>query len=150
MQTLIERLFKRKSKPVADKRIKYRRQKFDYDCGQTCLDMLGYNGYKIFPKPNGLTQDKVAEIFGHKSEEIISIEFSEQTYFDTPHFITVNTMAAWGWHNVIGYKDQIYCPSLGIFKIQDYKKYLWWGTGFPIPFAEDSNLNQTTGFTSCN
>jgi len=143
MPNLIAMLLKRKTKLVADSRIRYGKQQSDYDCGQTCLDMLGYDGHRMFPG-KAVIEDKVAEIFGYARDQIRCIDFNEKTFFELPYFLTVMRGDQWGWHAVIGFKDQIYCPSLGIFKIPDYKKYIWNSTtGFPIPFAEDNNKNNT-------
>lgn len=136
MLSLIDRLLKRK--PVADEKIKYRKQQFDYDCGQTCLTMLGYEGYRMFPGKEAVFQSKVAEIFGYTRDQILHIEFNGNTFFNNPHYLTVIGCTELEWHAVVGFKDQIYCPSLGIFKIPDYKKFIWSSViGFQVPFAED-------------
>lgn len=146
MSSLVDRLLKRKPKPIADEKISYRKQQFDYDCGQTCLDMLGWDGHQIFPEEfpeeRCFLGSKAAEIFGYTRNQISYTELNEDTFFENPYLLNVMRCDQWGWHAVIGFKDQIYCPSLGIFKIPEYTKYIWSSaTGFPVPFAQESELN---------
>ena len=155
MLNLVDRLLKQK--PIADERIRYVKQRDDSDCGRACLCMMGYDGYQMFSRSGGIRVDKVAKKFGYTKNQISLIELNNNTFFEEPHFLTVSTMRAeqWGFlavlHAVIGYKDQIYCPSLGIFKISEYTKYIWGRTiaGFPVPFAYESNLNLPR-LTPCN
>ena len=54
MLNLISKLLRRKPAVIADERISYRKQEHDYDCGQTCLEMLGYSyAYALFPETTG-------------------------------------------------------------------------------------------------
>lgn len=168
MPTLIDRLLKRKPKPVANEKIEYRKQQFDYDCGQTCLGMLGWDGHQIFPEGYIFISD-LAEIFGHDINKIPLTKLDENTFFENPHLLTVMMGDTWGrtaiigfkdqspyfpifkMHAIIGFKDQVYCPSLGIFKIKDYRKFILDNltVGFPIPLAQESNLNLPR-LTGCN
>ena len=155
MLNLIDRLLKQK--PIADERIRYVKQRDDSDCGHACLCMLGYDGYQMFPRSRCIRVDKVAKIrvykvakkFGYTKNQISLIELNNNTFFEEPHFLTVMNQS--GFHAVIGFKDLIYCPSFGIFKIPDYTKYIYGlnTAGFPVPFADESNLNLPR-LTDCN
>ncbi len=65
MLSLIDRFLKRK--PAANEKIKYIEQQFDYDCGQTCLDMLGHDGHNMFPD-KALAREDLISIVGVKED----------------------------------------------------------------------------------
>ncbi len=134
MSSLIDRLLKRK--PVADEKIRYIEQRFDYDCGQTCLDMLGYDGHKMFPG-RALTREELRSIEGVKED--YEIVLSETTHFEEPYIFDVpGVRDPSQYHFILVHGNRVYCPSLGVFKIKKYLRNIWSPrSAFQVPFAED-------------
>ena len=61
---------------------------------------------------------------------------TDVSYFEDPHLLIVRPTTNHGNHFVLAYKDQIYCPSLGIFKILDFSRHVWSEVhAFSVPFA---------------
>ena len=85
------------------------RQKTEYDCGQTCLDMLGYDGHGMFPT-RLLTTKQLMSIEGVVLRE--DIDNPHKTFYDEPCMIVTTNFIIGHW--TIGYKDRIFCPSRGI------------------------------------
>jgi len=102
--------------PEFDGKVKYFKQRFDYDCGQTCLDMLGYDGHGMFPTKNGMVREDLESIPGFRVIERESLRNSNKVWdlsFPEPVLIDIRTFKAAN-HYVIGFKRFIYCPSLGV------------------------------------
>ena len=131
-----EKLRKKKNKPVGEDGIMFNYQEYDYDCGHTCLDMLGYDGHNMFPGKKGLerkellTIDKVKNVF-------LSVD---PKFFNIPHMIIVESIYyPEQQHWVVGYKDKIYCPSIGIKPVKEYSRYVWFFDFFEIPLKVDQD-----------
>jgi len=52
-------------KSLEDSPINHKFQMYEYDCGQTCLDMLGYDGHAMFPNKL-VSYDEMKSIVGAK------------------------------------------------------------------------------------
>ena len=96
-------------------------QREDYDCGQTCLDMLGYEGRTLFPQRSVESQDFLS-IAGAKSLELL-ITMEEELDYDQPIIWVLMAKGQFTtpFHCVIRYKDQIYCPTIGQMDAKTYK-----------------------------
>lgn len=102
--------------------IKPKLQKYDYDCGQTCLEMLGYSGHKMFPNREVQTSD-LRSIPGAQ-EVTVPVGQEETLDYSIPHvWILLGKGSVAGViHWVIRYKNRIYCPTLGEMNAQKYKQ----------------------------
>ena len=134
MLSLIDRLLKRK--PATDEKIRYIEQWLDYDCGQTCLDMLGYDGHNMFPG-RALEREELISIEGVKED--YEIVLSETTHFEEPYIFSVRSVVDPSqYHFILVHGNKVYCPSLGVFKIKKYLRNIWSPrSAFQVPFAED-------------
>ena len=102
-------------------RIKPILQRSNYDCGQTCLDMLGYDGHGMFPNEEVSSSD-LRSIHGAR-EATVPIGQEETLDYSIPHIwiLLGKDKVAGAQHWVIRHEDKIYCPTVGIMDAQDYK-----------------------------
>lgn len=129
-QKILKDLQNRRKKkwPVGKDGIIFKYQEDSYDCGQTCLEMLGYNGHQMFPEKRGLTEEELKLIEGVR--EIYDPQYH---FFEKPSMIIVEFLLDEQLHWTVGYKDKIYCPGLGIEPIKKYSKYVWFRDLFEVP-----------------
>jgi len=120
------RFFKRLSMKVSSKNaeIKFIRQKHRWDCAHTCLNMLKYDSYSIFPEKDGINTDHILNkiLF---SKKLDLYENREKSFYDNPILITVRTSFQDNVsHLILGYLDKIYDPLYrkGIYWAEKYMK----------------------------
>jgi hypothetical protein len=128
-QKILKDLQNRKKKkwPVGEDGIIFRYQEDSYDCGQTCLEMLGYEGHQMFPEKRGLREEELEKIDGVKTYE------GDNFFFKIPCMISTTNVFDEQRHWVIGHKDKIYCPTLGILPNKKYRKSVWFDNLYEIP-----------------
>lgn len=102
-------------------------QRYDYDCGHTVLDMLGYDGHNIFPKRAMKSSDW--ESIPGVVEVTVPVGLEEQLDYSVPVIWTFLPKAQFqsgtSMHDVIRFGDKIYCPSVGVMDAEEYKeKYI--------------------------
>jgi hypothetical protein len=100
-------------------------QQSNFDCGQTVLDMLGYDGHKMFPNRE-ISSGDLRSIPG--AEEVtLPVGREEELDYTYPKvwiFIGKGKVAGPN-HWVIRHKEKIYCPSVGEMNAAEYKtKYV--------------------------
>ena len=102
-------------------------QKFQssiFDCGQTTLDMLGYDGHAMFPGGE-MTASDMRSIPGVR-EVTVPVGEEETLDYNIPHVWGIQPKpeiaAFMSGHFVIRYKNKIYCPSVGTMDAQEYKE----------------------------
>lgn len=129
-QKILKDLQNRRKKkwPVGKDGIIFKYQEDSYDCGQTCLEMLGYNGHQMFPEKRGLKEEELKLIEG-----VREIYPQGNHFFEMPSMIIVEFLLDQQLHWVVGYKDKIYCPGLGIKPNKKYRKYVWFKDVFEVP-----------------
>ncbi|HEB46942.1 MAG TPA: hypothetical protein ENI22_00550 [Candidatus Pacearchaeota archaeon] len=144
MLSLIDRFLKRK--PASNEKIKYIEQKFDYDCGQTCLEMLGYDGHNMFPD-KALIREDLMSIVGVKEESYENIRSLIPSFPEEPCIFSVRMVAdVPEYHWILVYENKVYCPSFGVFTIEEYLENIWSPlAAFQIPFAEDMKHTIVSG-----
>ncbi len=96
-------------------------QKTNYDCGQTCLDMLGYDGNKMFPGVEVSSSD-LRSIPGAK-DLTLPVGQEETLDYSYPHIwiLLGKDKVAGAQHWVIRHGDKIYCPTVGVMDSKEYK-----------------------------
>ena len=138
LRELIKRLFNEELKK--NDGIIHQYQRNDYDCGQTCLDMLGYDGHNMF-QGKALEIKELASLPGVR--RLDDVRLSKNTYFENPCIL--NVMGATESeirHYALAYKDRIYCPSLGVFKVKKYLRMIWsWVEIFEVPLKRKTSEN---------
>ena len=105
-------------------KIQQKLQETNYDCGQTCLEMLGYDGYGMF---NGREMDSNDFRSLQGVEEVtVPIGQEENLDYSFPHIWLILPKARFvsgtSAHFVIRHRDQIYCPRVGTVNYQEYKQ----------------------------
>ena len=102
-------------------KIKPMLQRSNYDCGQTALDMLGYDGHRMFPNGEVSSSD-LKSIQGAK-EVTVPVGQEETLNYSTPHIwiLLGKDKVAGAQHWVIRHEDKIYCPTVGTMDAQEYK-----------------------------
>ena len=102
-------------------KIKLKIQSSNYACGQTCLDMLGYDGHKMFPGREVLSSD-LRSIPGTR-EVTVPVGEEEKLDYSYPHIwiLLGKGKEKVSPHMVIRHKDMIYCPTLGKMDAHKYK-----------------------------
>lgn len=138
LRELIKRLFNEESKK--NDGIIHQYQSYDYDCGQTCLDMLGYDGHNMFPVRE-LKIEELASLPGIR--RLDDVRLSKNTYFENPCILIVmGATESENRHYALAHKDKIYCPSLGVFKVKKYSRMVWYmGETFEVPFKGETSEN---------
>lgn len=102
-------------------------QRSNYDCGHTCLEMLGYDGHEMF-SGREMTSKDMRSIPGAR-EVTVRIGQEETLDYAVPHVWSLlpkpEFVASTTAHFVIRYKDKIFCPSVGTLNSEEYKiKYV--------------------------
>jgi hypothetical protein len=115
-------LIKRKFPKVPQKKydLKYVKQKYDWDCGQACLRMLGYDSYNIFPSKALSSEEllkKIPNVIDMSGESE-----SKKYFFEKPMMFSIDVPWQDDNHWILCYKDKTYCPSLGVFYSKYYRK----------------------------
>ncbi len=103
-------------------RIKQKLQNSNFDCGQTCLDMLGYDGHELFPNQEVSSFD-LRSIPG--AQEVTVPAGQEETLdYTYPHIwiLLGKDKVAGAQHWIIRHGDNIYCPTVGTMDAKEYKK----------------------------
>lgn len=102
--------------------VKQKFQKSNFDCGQTCLDMLGYDGHKMFPDHEIFSSD-LRSIPGAQ-EIMIPVGHEETLDYSYPHIwiLLGKDRVEGARHWVIRHRDKIYCPTVGTMDSDEYKK----------------------------
>ena len=97
-------------------------QSGNFDCGQTCLDMLGYDGHNMFPNQEVSSSD-LRSIPGAQ-EVTVPVGQEETLDYTYPHIWSLlgKDKVAGAQHWIIRYGDKIYCPTVGTVDAQEYKK----------------------------
>ena len=104
--------------------IKQQLQRYNYDCGHTCLDMLGFDGHNMF---NGreMTSEDMRSLPG-TMEVTVPVGQEETIDYRIPHVWAIlpkpEFAAGTSAHFVIRHRDNIYCPSVGIVDSNEYKQ----------------------------
>lgn len=121
-------------------RIKQKLQRSNFDCGQTCLDMLGYDGHNMFPDQE-LSSSDLRTILGAQ-EVTVPVGQEETQDYTYPHIWIVlgKDKVAGALHCVIRHGDKIYCPTVGTVVAQEYKKQYvaFILQGYVVPFEGQS------------
>ena len=117
--------------------IKYKHKRYSYDCTQTCLDMLGYDGHQMFPDKAMTTKDL-------KSIPGVELILDDDTtpdstipqFFEQPNLILCSDslIEEYPWHCVLAFKDKVYCPDRGVRPASEYLKKVWVHEIYEIPF----------------
>lgn len=97
-------------------------QTSNFDCGQTCLDMLGYDGHNMFPK-NEVSSSDLRSIPG--AQEVTVLTGQEETLdYTYPHIwiLLGKDKVAGAQHWAIRHGNKIYCPTVGTMDSDEYKK----------------------------
>lgn len=95
--------------------IKPLKQQSDYDCGQTCLEMLGYNNIRdIYPKKELIARD-LHELAGAQAVEAQNADFT------TPHMMLIENKQI-GRHWIVRINGKVICPVRGVFDADDFEK----------------------------
>ncbi len=121
--------------------LKYIPQQSDWDCGQTSLDMLGYDGHRMFPDvPLTYRQTEsikgVESVYADSYKDEKGYREGDVFFFDKPAMLDVVVPGLTEGHFVVGYKDKVYCPSLGVFYANDYLTRVFIPHAFTVPFNE--------------
>ena len=99
-------------------------QKSNYDCGHTCLEMLGYNGHEMF-SGREMTSGDMRSIPGVR-EVTVPIGLEETLDYNLPHVWAILPKPRFATrtsgHFVIRYKEKIFCPRVGTVDSKEYKK----------------------------
>src|SRR5258708_4775293 len=97
-------------------------QRYDYDCGQACLCMLGFDAYKLFPKKKqGLstsdlfTIPQAIELSSH-DEDVKTYDYSFPILLIFTGKGPIDGLTHW----VIRYKNWVFCPGAGKVKAATY------------------------------
>lgn len=103
--------------------IRFEGQRSNYDCGQTCLDMLKQDGHKFFPKE--LSVKDVFEFMDIEKDKITILDGEDsQVAYDRPQLVLMrkdnNQMHKYHW--VIKLRDLVICPSTGVMNAESYQK----------------------------
>lgn len=117
--------------------IKYQKQRFDYDCGHTCLDMLGYDGHGIFESPKGLSDEWIMACI--PNVQGVDPSLARNDNFESPHLLIIETRS--GYHCVLAYGDKIYCPQTGVWEASEFPSRLETRAMLQIPFAKDNETH---------
>ncbi len=107
---------------LGDKKINPKLQKSDFDCGHTCLKMLGYD-IRQTVDGRGITTWDISGVPGFKLvRDIVGVD--ENINYDSPHLwlILGKDKVVGARHWVIRYKDKVYCPTLGEVDAKTYKE----------------------------
>ena len=98
-----------------------KRQESIFDCGQTVLDMLGYNGHEICPD-HEISSRELLDIPG--SRIILPTDREGELDYNYPKVLIIlrKGKAAGAKHWVIRHKDKIYCPIDGVMEAEEYEK----------------------------
>lgn len=94
--------------------IEVKRQQGSFDCGQTCLEMLGYQGREMVKDRPVDTLD-IGRIDGVKWGEE---EYSESSATQ----MILLQLKSGSNHWVVGNKDVIVCPARGVYGAKEYKE----------------------------
>ncbi len=104
--------------------LKQQLQRSNYDCGHTCLDMLGYKGHEMF-YGREMTSGDMRSLLEAK-EVTVPVGQEETLDYIIPHVWSVlpkpEFAAKTSAHFVIRYKDKIFCPSVGTVDSEEYKR----------------------------
>lgn len=97
-------------------------QQGKFDCGQTVLDMLGYDGHGMFPTGE-VTSDMLRSIPGTK-ELTLPVGREEEIDYNYPKVWSVlgKGVVKGKMHWVIRHKETIYCPTRGVMSSKKFKK----------------------------
>lgn len=121
----------------------------NFICGQTCLDMLGYDGHNMFPK-NEVSSSDLRSIPGAQ-EVTVPVGQEETLDYTYPHIwiLLGKDKVAGAQHWVIKHGSKIYCPTVGAMNSDEYKnKYVAFILQeFVIPFKGQKYLKITTNNT---
>lgn len=124
-KSLINRLFENRPKETE---LNHLFQRSDDDCGQTCLEMLGYDYREdFFQAMSDRDMESISEI-EHASEGN-KTTFRQEFYYE-PHILSCNHPLWTDQHWVLAYQDKVYCPSLGTFYISQYLNRVFIKNGF--------------------
>src|SRR5438874_942768 len=102
--------------------IEEKRQQMALDCGQTCLEMLGYEDARKQFADQPLWADQVAAMVARKDD----IRFPEETIdFSKPHLVLLKKaresfVGPDLGHWVIRVNDTIICPTWGVQPAKEY------------------------------
>ncbi|KKR78186.1 MAG: hypothetical protein UU23_C0002G0013 [Candidatus Curtissbacteria bacterium GW2011_GWA1_40_9] len=96
--------------------IKVKRQRSAYDCGQTCLEMLGYRDVREMYPNRELENLDLLQIAGSQF-----INKPEGYSYTNPHMLLVKNKSI-GNHWVIRIEDKIICPLRGVYENQEFKR----------------------------
>ena len=113
-----------KPKSISEYIIKQKFQRVNYDCGHTVLDMLGYDGHKMFAAEALFTHD-IMSVPG--AENItVPVDQEETLNYNIPHIWLISPKSSNNLlpqnHFTIRYKDKIYDPKLGTMGVKLYKE----------------------------
>ena len=113
-------------------------QQESYDCGQTCLDMLGYEGHLMF-SARELSEEDLMEIPGVKRIFESDLGFNT-SFFECPYMIHVRDFSYGMGHWILGYKDKIFCPTQGIKSNKKYKRsVVWFNRIYKVPLRKQTD-----------
>lgn len=104
--------------------IKQQLQQDNYDCGHTCLDMLGYDGHRMF-SGKMMNSTDMSSLPGAR-DVTVPVGQEESLDYSHPHVWTIlpkpDFAAQTAMHFVIRYNNKIFCPSVGTMDSQEYKE----------------------------
>lgn len=106
--------------PKSKHDLTYAKQKYDWDCGQACLKMLGYDSYRIFPNKELSPLELKAKI--PNVIDMLGEKESYDLFFEKPMMFSIDIPWLDYGHWILCYKDKTYCPSLGVFYSKYYKE----------------------------
>ena len=101
--------------------IEHKFQESPFDCGQTCLDMLGYDGHHMFPNREVTSSD--LRSIPEAQEVTVPCGKEETLDYTYPHIwiLLGKDKVAGAQHWIIRHGDKIYCPTVGTIDAQEYK-----------------------------
>jgi len=111
--------------PQETRVIESKLQTSNFDCGQTCLDMLGYDGHNMFPKKEVSSSDLLS--IPGAQEVTVPVGQEETLNYTYPHIwiLLGKDKVAGAQHWVIRHGNKIYCPTVGTMDFDEYKnKYV--------------------------
>ncbi len=105
-------------------KIEVKRQKQSNDCGQTCLEMLGYTDHNI--QDRELTNTDVWALFQSTHQEVLASYDAPRDY-KTPHLVLLPTgtkkiLQAKHNHWVVRVNDFVIDPAKGVITAGDFER----------------------------